>query len=233
MARKPTKKDQVEAIQEPKAEEEVEQTTSEQTTEEEVEQTTEETTETTGEPLKYTKYTSKLSAEQLVETWKLLSEAGLVAEQPEGAGEQDLATELEKVEYLDIVLAVSGSDNQEIVKIFMSEPPVGAASRDKQSGSHERPNGSKSGKEKTPRQKTETREVKKEEIADTRVFAEIIPNPKKPGSKSFERFAIYKVGMTVQEAVKAGGTLADIKWGLERSQFKLVSPEEWAALQKS
>ena len=39
--------------------------------------------------------------------------------------------------------------------------------------------------------------------------------------------------MTVQEAVKAGGTLADIKWGLERSQFKLVSPEEWAALQKS
>ena len=172
MARKSTKKDQVEAIQEPKAEEEVEQTTSEQTTEEEVEQTTseqtteeeveqtteetteeeveqttsEQTTETTGEPLKYTKYTSKLSAEQLVETWKLLSEAGLVAEQPEGAGEQDLATELEKVEYLDIVLAVSGSDNQEIVKIFMSEPPVGAASRDKQSGSHERPNGSSRGR---------------------------------------------------------------------------------------
>lgn len=37
-------------------------------------------------------------------------------------------------------------------------------------------------------------------------------NPKRKASKSFEKFAKYKNGMTVQQAVDAGLTGADLSW---------------------
>jgi hypothetical protein len=40
-------------------------------------------------------------------------------------------------------------------------------------------------------------------------------NPKRAGSKSGDRFAKYKAGMTLEQAVAAGCTPADIKWDLD------------------
>ncbi len=51
---------------------------------------------------------------------------------------------------------------------------------------------------------------------DTRTVLTIVPNPKKPGTASFERFRAYVVGETVAEASKRGLTTADLKWDLER-----------------
>lgn len=41
-------------------------------------------------------------------------------------------------------------------------------------------------------------------------------NPKREGSKSHKRFALYKTGMTVGEFVDAGGLFADLAWDAER-----------------
>lgn len=51
---------------------------------------------------------------------------------------------------------------------------------------------------------------------DDRVITEVVSNPKKPNSASFERFAKYRVGMTVSEALAAGVQPGDIKWDSER-----------------
>jgi hypothetical protein len=51
---------------------------------------------------------------------------------------------------------------------------------------------------------------------DDRVIHDIQPNPKKVGSASYERFALYRDGMTVSEALAAGITTADMKWDSER-----------------
>lgn len=56
--------------------------------------------------------------------------------------------------------------------------------------------------------------------SDPRKIAFVAPNPKKPGSASFDRFAKYEVGMTVDQAVAAGVSRADIKWDSERSFIK-------------
>ena len=47
---------------------------------------------------------------------------------------------------------------------------------------------------------------------DPRRIVHVAPNPKKPGSKSYERYAAYREGMTVSEAIAAGVTSADVKW---------------------
>lgn len=57
--------------------------------------------------------------------------------------------------------------------------------------------------------------------SDPRVVTHVAPNPKKAGSASHARFELYKVGMTVDEFVAAGGTIADVKWDSERGFIKL------------
>ena len=42
-------------------------------------------------------------------------------------------------------------------------------------------------------------------------------NPKRAGSKSAERFALYKAGQTLEDAVAAGCSPADIKWDLDHN----------------
>ena len=51
---------------------------------------------------------------------------------------------------------------------------------------------------------------------DPRVITVQVQNPKKPGSASYDRFALYKDGMTVSEALAAGVTSGDVKWDSER-----------------
>lgn len=62
--------------------------------------------------------------------------------------------------------------------------------------------------------------------SDPRKIVHVSPtNPKKQGSASYDRFALYRVGMTVDEFVRAGGTIADVKWDAERGFIKLEGDE--------
>ena len=60
------------------------------------------------------------------------------------------------------------------------------------------------------------------ELRDDRVIRLLVEtNPKKPNSKSYDRFALYQDGMTVQEFARAGGTRADVKWDAERGYISV------------
>lgn len=63
------------------------------------------------------------------------------------------------------------------------------------------------------------------------------PNPKRPGSKSFVRYAGYQNAKTVGEALKCKAKVADLMWEFERGDYKVlggVRPEaqEIAAIGK-
>jgi hypothetical protein len=56
---------------------------------------------------------------------------------------------------------------------------------------------------------------------DTRTITYVAENPKKPGSASYDRFALYAVGDKVMDAIAKGVTSGDIRWDLERGFIKL------------
>lgn len=57
--------------------------------------------------------------------------------------------------------------------------------------------------------------------ADTDVIAVLVPNPKRPNSLSFARFAIYSTGITVAEFLERGGRRADLKWDADHEFIRL------------
>lgn len=57
--------------------------------------------------------------------------------------------------------------------------------------------------------------------SDKRVITSVAPNPKKAGSASHARYALYAVGMTVDQFVAAGGTTGDVKWDLQKGFITL------------
>jgi hypothetical protein len=50
-------------------------------------------------------------------------------------------------------------------------------------------------------------------------------NPKRKGTKSYDRFAVYKNGMTVADAIKGGVLYADLSWDVGHG-FIAVSKTE-------
>lgn len=66
---------------------------------------------------------------------------------------------------------------------------------------------------RTPRPRTTKR--------DPRVILSVCENPKVPGSKAHSRFALYAVGMTVDEFIAAGGRKTDIAYDTQRGFIKL------------
>lgn len=48
-------------------------------------------------------------------------------------------------------------------------------------------------------------------------------NPKRAGSASHARFALYKSGMTVKDALEAGVTSADLKWDTSKNFIKIAA----------
>lgn len=66
--------------------------------------------------------------------------------------------------------------------------------------------------------------AKAEKLAkdDARKITFVAENPKRPGSASFDRFAKYKKGMTVAQALEAGVTRADIDWDSKRDFIKFA-----------
>lgn len=56
----------------------------------------------------------------------------------------------------------------------------------------------------------------------------LVPNPKKPGSKAYERFARYVDGMTVSEALKAGLTREDLRYDVAHKFIDITTLENRA-----
>lgn len=54
------------------------------------------------------------------------------------------------------------------------------------------------------------------------IFTVVTQNPKRKGSKSFARFALYVPGMTVLEFLKIGGTRGDINWDVAHKHITLA-----------
>jgi hypothetical protein len=60
--------------------------------------------------------------------------------------------------------------------------------------------------------------------ADMRIITVLVSeNPKKVGSKSYDRFNLYKTGMTVAEYVAAGGFLGDIRWDVRHGFISVAN----------
>ena len=51
-------------------------------------------------------------------------------------------------------------------------------------------------------------------------------NPKRPGSKSANRFELYKKNKTVADFLKAGGLQQDLKWDVEHKFIEIKKKEQ-------
>lgn len=60
---------------------------------------------------------------------------------------------------------------------------------------------------------------------DNRVISYVAPNPKKQGSSSYTRYELYAVGQTISQFIAAGGTMADVRWDLDRGFIKTEGGE--------
>lgn len=60
---------------------------------------------------------------------------------------------------------------------------------------------------------------------DSKIKLLVKENPKRAGSKSFERYALYKDGMKVSDFYAAGGTAADIRWDASAGFIEVIDPK--------
>ena len=49
-------------------------------------------------------------------------------------------------------------------------------------------------------------------------------NPKRPSSLAFQRFALYKDGMTIADYVKAGGRTGDVNYDVINKLIEITEP---------
>lgn len=59
---------------------------------------------------------------------------------------------------------------------------------------------------------------------DPRTIHNIKEGAKRPGSASYDRYMLYKEGMTVSEFIKAGGTAGDVKHDVSKGFITLQDP---------
>jgi hypothetical protein len=88
-------------------------------------------------------------------------------------------------------------------------------------------------KEKDPNApKAERQSALRKTYPDTAVITITTPdkkNPKRQGSASYDRFAAYKDGMTVKDAVAAGVLYADLSWDVGHGFISVSAPPATAA----
>lgn len=65
------------------------------------------------------------------------------------------------------------------------------------------------------------------------VVLSVVPNPKKAGSSTWHRFALWRPGMTIAECRAAGLTHADIVWDIDASRRFVVlgTAQQWLDIQ--
>lgn len=70
---------------------------------------------------------------------------------------------------------------------------------------------------------------------DMVVLSVVASNPKKPGSSTWHRFAIWQPGRTVAECMRLGLTRADVLWDIDASRKFVVlgSAKQWADSQRA
>lgn len=62
------------------------------------------------------------------------------------------------------------------------------------------------------------------------VACNVVANPKKPGSKTFERFKQYAEGKTVEQLLKDGVQRVDLDWDVDHGFLQLVEPAVYQAM---
>lgn len=67
----------------------------------------------------------------------------------------------------------------------------------------------------------EAKPSKKEDTGAKKIKVLVKENPKREGSASFKTFALYAKSKTVAEFIKAGGTMADIRWDVNKEFISL------------
>ena len=50
----------------------------------------------------------------------------------------------------------------------------------------------------------------------------LVANPKKPSSKAFQRFSIYRTGQTVGAYIQAGGKIGDLAYDVKHGFISLT-----------
>lgn len=63
--------------------------------------------------------------------------------------------------------------------------------------------------------------------ADLDIVRVLVPNPKRPGSDTHTRFALYQTGATVKEFLDAGGRRVDLRWDVDHKFIAIVAAADW------
>ena len=80
---------------------------------------------------------------------------------------------------------------------------------------------------KAPAKKTKTTGGKRgpaPDYSDDSVITVLVANPKRPSTASWDRFSLYKDGLTVGEFLSKGGRRADIAWDVKHEYISVKKP---------
>jgi len=170
--------------------------------------------------LLYMKFLNKMNDEQVTAVWEACHEAGLIEAAPDNAqAEPDtLAALLQKVSHVDVVLACGAVPDSFILETLMGQPLSKDFPKTSQEGGVRGAKGTRVKAEKKPKSEST---LSTAPVTDDRIIATVAPNPKKPSSKSFARYALYTVGISVADFISLGGLKADVKYDSEHSFITL------------
>lgn len=65
--------------------------------------------------------------------------------------------------------------------------------------------------------------------ADLDIVRVLVPNPKRPGSATHARFALYETGATVAELLERGVRRVDLRWDVDHKFIAIVAAADWVA----
>lgn len=176
--------------------------------------------------LLYTKFLSQMNQAQLHTVVACCNTSG-ITDLPIDESDIDavaLATELEKTPHVDVVVACSGVDDPQIIEILMSQPMT----RDFPQKAPKAPKAEKVGRTPKPTVVNGVTIVAPSP-SDTRIIAKLAPNPKKPSSASYARYALYEVGQSVADFIKAGGTKGDVQYDAGKGFIELVDAKDYVS----
>ena len=171
----------------------------------------------------YREMIASLTEDQLTSFASALAEHGVIGSVPEPLTTDGLTDMVADKDHVDLVLAIADSPDTDLVEKMMQKSVVrGAVPGKDQSQPHIRPNGSRSSRRSAGT--SGGPKIAAPAPDDMRVIVKVEPNPKKQGSKSFDRYALYQVGMTVSDFIRAGGSKGDVQWDVGRSYIELAPP---------